>query len=440
MLRQFLFATVLLVALAACAPTPAPIATSAPTLAPTAFAMSTLAPTATPTLTSTPLPTLTSTITPTPAPDASAALALARTQIKNFNDKDFSVSATWLADKRALVVIQSKTTPDAWVLLPGAKEFAILILSDAGWSYRNVGWDEQNKTFTAENARGEKVYYALWLPKFSIDQLWTKNPLAPPPEKVLNAKTDAEMMQAAVESLNPGPEFVVIYANTKKPDGKVFFKDALLLAIKRHEKTDLKLPDFPLPADTPLEFANAPDVAIDLGGLSMKKVFAAYIGEVGALGPESDQMARAQYDPTTHRYRLLVNVAVLKPAYMGSIDNSIISGVDPSAARIILAFAYRASCEAIAKEMINQDPGLERRLVSTLAFCNVFYHDRMAGSVNNVDMSAGQSTPGEPKLALKLWREGNWNLIAQRIIYSFTENVNQRLLEWKTATAPRLDR
>lgn len=150
------------------------------------------------------------------------------------------MSATWLADKRALVVIQSKTTPDAWVLLPGAKEFAILILSDAGGSYRNVGWDEQNKTFTAENARGEKVYYALWLPKFSIDQLWTKNPLAPPPEKVLNAKTDAEMMQAAVESLNPGPEFVVIYANTKKPDGKVFFKDALLLAIKRHEKTDLK--------------------------------------------------------------------------------------------------------------------------------------------------------------------------------------------------------
>ena len=218
MLRQFLFATVLLVALAACAPTPAPIATSAPTLAPTAFAMSTLAPTATPTLTSTPLPTLTSTITPTPAPDASAALALARTQIKNFNDKDFSVSATWLADKRALVVIQSKTTPDAWVLLPGAKEFAILILSDAGGSYRNVGWDEQNKMFTAENARGKKAYYADWLSRFGIDQRWTHDPLAPPPEKVMNAKTDAEMMQTAVESLNAGPEFKVWHNSLlKKP-------------------------------------------------------------------------------------------------------------------------------------------------------------------------------------------------------------------------------
>ncbi|MBI5652460.1 MAG: hypothetical protein HZC40_18735 [Chloroflexi bacterium] len=110
----------------ACAPTPttpAPTAPALPTTAPTALATSTLAPTTIPTSTSTPLPTLTPTITPTPAPDSSAALALARTQIKNFNDKDFSISATWLADKRALVVIQSKTANDAWVLLPGAKEF-----------------------------------------------------------------------------------------------------------------------------------------------------------------------------------------------------------------------------------------------------------------------------------------------------------------------------
>jgi hypothetical protein len=396
--------------------------------------MSTLAPTATPTLTSTPLPTLTSTITPTPAPDASAALALARTQIKIFNDKDFSVTATWLADKRALVVIQSKTTPDAWVLLPGAKEYAILILSDAGGSYRNVGWDEQNKMFTAENARGEKVYYAPWLPKFDIDQLWTKNPLAPPPEKVLNAKTDAEMMQAAVESLNPGPEFIVMHHPVfKKPLEKITFKYALLLAIDRHKTTDLKLPDF---ASLPPELANAPEVAIDLVGLSMKKVFAAYIGEVGALGPESDQMARAQYDPTTHRYRLLVNPAVLKPEYTYGIDNPNVIGANPGFAESVMALAYRASCETLVKETINQDPSLEKKLVPTLALCNVQYSIQMAGNGNQVDIFEGAVTQGGKNLALKLWKDGNYWLVAQRVMYMYWEKVNQKLVDWKTATAP----
>ncbi|MBI5651604.1 MAG: hypothetical protein HZC40_14345 [Chloroflexi bacterium] len=123
MLQRFFLAGILLLTLPACAPAmPAPIATPALTTAPTTVAVSPLAPTVTPTLTSTPLPTLTPTIAPTPAPDTSAALVLARAQIKNFNEKDFTVRATWLADKRALVVIQSKTTPDTWVLLPGAKE------------------------------------------------------------------------------------------------------------------------------------------------------------------------------------------------------------------------------------------------------------------------------------------------------------------------------
>ncbi|MBI5301966.1 MAG: hypothetical protein HY868_07500 [Chloroflexi bacterium] len=129
-MKRYLFSCFAYIAIAvfvflpACSSAPAPTSTPAPTLAPTLAptATATLAPTAT--LTAIPTPTLTPTITPTPAPDTTAALALARAQIKGFNEKDFTVRAGWLADKRVLVVIQSKTSPDAWVLVPGAKELS----------------------------------------------------------------------------------------------------------------------------------------------------------------------------------------------------------------------------------------------------------------------------------------------------------------------------
>jgi len=339
-------------------------------------------------------------------------------------------------------VIQSKTANDAWVLLPGAKDVAIIQLSDASGAVTKPGYDEVLKMFTAER-NGKKVYYAPWLFQLGIKDakgqpiLWTKNPLAPPPEKVLNAKTDAEMMQAAVESLNPGPEFKVWHHTLlKKPPEMITFKDALLLAIKRHETTDLKLPDF---ANLPPELANAPEAAIDLGGLPMKKVFAAYIGEVGALGPESDQMVRVQYDPTIHRYRLLINTAVLKPEYTDAMnfpDGRVSSGF----ANSLLAFANRAACEALVKERIGQDPSLENRLEPTLAQCNWRYHFIMASDVNKIDLFDGQITQGGKNLASKLWAGRDYSLMAQRVMFMFWERVNQKLVDWKIATAPRIAR
>jgi hypothetical protein len=192
----------------------------------------------------------------------------------------------------------------------------------------------------------------------------------------------------------------------------------------------------------------------------MKKVFAAYIGEVGALGPESDQMARAQYDPlqpsrwrfyrdpesdqmaraqydpTTHRYRLLVNPAVLKPEYTYGIDNPNVIGANPGFAESVMALAYRASCETLVKETINQDPSLEKKLVPTLALCNVQYSIQMAGNGNQVDIFEGAVTQGGKNLALKLWKDGNYWLVAQRVMYMYWEKVNQKLVDWKTATAP----
>jgi hypothetical protein len=212
----------------------------------------------------------------------------------------------------------------------------------------------------------------------------------------------------------------------------ITFQKALLLAIDRHKETNLRLPDF---ANLPPELAKALEVAIDLGGLPMKKVFAAYIGEVGALGPESDQMARAQYDPTTHRYRLLINTAVLKPEYtnyMDDPDGRVSSGL----ARSLLAFSYRAACEALVKERIGQDPSLENRLEPTLALYNALYQFQMASSVNKIDLFEGRIIQGDKNLAFKLWREGNYGLMAQRVMYSFTESVNQGLSDWKKATAP----
>jgi hypothetical protein len=213
----------------------------------------------------------------------------------------------------------------------------------------------------------------------------------------------------------------------------ITFQKALLLAIDRHKETDLRLPDF---ANLPPELANAPEAAIDLGGLPMKKVFATYIGEVGALGPESDQMARAQYDPTTHRYRLLINTAVLKPEYTASIDSTTNAGASSIFARSFLAFSYRAACEALVKEEINKDPSLENRLEPTLALYNALYQFQMASSVNKIDLFEGRIIQGDKNLAFKLWREGNYGLMAQRVMYSFTESVNQGLSDWKKATAP----
>ncbi|MBI5650437.1 MAG: hypothetical protein HZC40_08340 [Chloroflexi bacterium] len=201
--REHFYTIVLIafaLALAACSPTAAPTAPSAPATAPTAIAVSTLAPTATPTLTLTPLPTFTPTITPTPAPDSSAALALARTQIKNFNEKDFTVSATWLADKRALVVIQSKTTTDAWVLLPAAKELTQVpttagpegkislvrfgvdekngkLVGYTAFSNETVGkWDAQ-KGYTVFVPEGEKKFY--WTNWQGKEQWLTVLPINP---------------------------------------------------------------------------------------------------------------------------------------------------------------------------------------------------------------------------------------------------------------------
>ncbi|MBI5304461.1 MAG: hypothetical protein HY868_20175 [Chloroflexi bacterium] len=168
-LRSSIFGCVIFL-LSACASAPTPTAPIAPTLAPTRApsATATFAPTATPTLSAIPTPTFTPTITPTPAPDTTAALALARAQIKGFNEQDFSVRADWLADKRVVVVIQSKTLPNVWMLLPGAKELT-QVPTSAGID-NNVKLDRfavENGKIVAFTAEGTRVF---WYPELADPQ------------------------------------------------------------------------------------------------------------------------------------------------------------------------------------------------------------------------------------------------------------------------------